>query len=164
MEQITNTYKKFRWFFFQLCLASIYFVSRMTMSSVWELHLTTTTKTTKESTLFCASQNSWSDGISPGWDESAREQLFSRQIKQKKSNYLTAEAPPVLLEDCPLDAQKESSESPEGCFEAYYSADQVWTSEVGRQGRQEQLSKDCCEDAAAAETVNWLQIKNGQKT
>lgn len=39
------------------------------------------------------------------------------------------------------------------------SADQVWTSWVGWQARQGLSPGDCCGDAAAAETSNWLQVR-----
>lgn len=71
------------------------------------------------------------------------------------------EAPLVLLEDYRGDAQRESSGSLGGWSAAYCSADQAWTSWEGRQEMQELSPEDCCEDAVAAETANWLQVRTG---
>lgn len=76
-----------------------------------------------------------------------------------KAIYLAAEALQVLLEDYHGDAQRESSGSLEGWRAVCCSADQAWTSWEDGQGMRELSPKDCCEDAAAAETVNWLQVR-----
>lgn len=79
--------------------------------------------------------------------------------EQKPCNYQPAGMAQFLLRDCLGGARMVRSGSREGQYGGNCSADQVWTSWAGWQVRQGLSPGDCCGDAAAAETSNWLQVR-----
>lgn len=79
--------------------------------------------------------------------------------QQQPCNYQPAGTAPLLLRDCLGGAQMARSGSRVGQHGDNCSADQVWTSWAGWQARQGLSPGDCCGDAAAAETSNWLQVR-----
>lgn len=79
--------------------------------------------------------------------------------QQNPCNYQPLGMAQFLLRDCLGGAQMVRSGSRGGRHGGNCSADQVWTSWAGWQARQALSPGDCCGDAAAAETSNWLQVR-----
>lgn len=81
--------------------------------------------------------------------------------KQKPCNYQPAGTAQFLLGGCLGGAQMAQPVSQGGQHGGSCSADQAWTNWAGWRAMQGLSPEDCCEDAAAAETSNWLQVRTG---
>lgn len=79
--------------------------------------------------------------------------------KQKACNYQPAGMAQLLLRGCLGGARTVQSGSQGGQHGGSCSADQACTSWAGWRAMQGLSPEDCCEDAAATETSNWLQVR-----